>query len=136
VINAFFKLLKERSRKFSKAYINHHSFDSQAANLLIKGSRSEQEVLARYKPDHLSGVHKLFLPLCLSDHWVLFYVDINAKKFSCLDPYQSSGILSLNSKNVDKILQWFKSFLLPEFGYKDANEWPYVARTDIPQQKK
>ncbi|XP_040943901.1 uncharacterized protein [Gossypium hirsutum] len=136
VINAFFKLLKERSRKFSKAYINHYSFDSQAANLLIKGSRSEQEVLARYKPDHLSGVHKLFLPLCLSDHWVLFYVDINAKKFSCLDPYQSSGILSLNSKNVDKILQWFKNFLLPEFGYKDANEWPYVARTDIPQQKK
>ncbi|MBA0576399.1 hypothetical protein Golob_028013, partial [Gossypium lobatum] len=109
VINAFFKLLKERSRKFSKAYINHYSFDSQAA---------------------------LFLPLCLSDHWVLFYVDINAKKFSCLDPYQSSGILSFNSKNVDKILQWFKSFLLPEFGYKDANEWPYVERTDIPQQKK
>ncbi|PPR82241.1 hypothetical protein GOBAR_AA38474 [Gossypium barbadense] len=118
VINAFFKLLKERSRKFSKAYINHYSFDSQAANLLIKGSRSEREVLARYKPDHLRGVHKLFLPLCLSDHWVLFYVDINAKKFSCLDPYQSSGILSFNSKNVDKILQWFKSFLLPEFGYK------------------
>ncbi|PPD73134.1 hypothetical protein GOBAR_DD29943 [Gossypium barbadense] len=59
VINAFFKLLKERSRKFSKAYINHYSFDSQAANLLIKGSRSEREVLARYKPDHLRGVHKV-----------------------------------------------------------------------------
>ncbi|TYJ44854.1 hypothetical protein E1A91_A02G013700v1 [Gossypium mustelinum] len=134
VVNTFFKLLKKRSDRFPKAYINHYSFDSQIATSLIQGSRSEHEVLAWFKAEKLRGAHKLFLPLCLSAHWVLFYVNTKEKKISWLDSNPSTRIMS---NNVEKqtILQWFTTFLLPEFGYYDANEWPFLVRTDIPVQK-
>ncbi|KAA3485683.1 zinc finger BED domain-containing protein RICESLEEPER 1-like [Gossypium australe] len=134
VVNAFFELLKKRSEKFLNAYINHYSFDSQIATQLIKGRNTEQEILAHFKAKKLWGVHKMFLPMCLSEHWVLFYVDTKEKKISWLDPIASSRIVS---NNVEKqiILQWFTNFLLPEFGYNDAKEWPFIVRTDIPEQK-
>ncbi|MBA0827556.1 hypothetical protein Goarm_012328, partial [Gossypium armourianum] len=134
VVNTFFKLLKKRSDRFPKAYINHYSFDSQIATSLIQGSRSEHEVLAWFKAEKLRGAHKLFLPLCLSAHWVLFYVNTKEKKISWLDSNPSSRIMS-NNVEQQKILLWFTTFLLPEFGYNDANEWPFVVRTDIPVQK-
>ncbi|MBA0823773.1 hypothetical protein Goarm_020479 [Gossypium armourianum] len=81
VVNIFFKLLKNRFDRFPKAYINHYSFDSQIVTSLIQGSRSEHELLAWFKVEKLRGVHKFFLPLCLSAHWVLFYVDTKEKKF-------------------------------------------------------
>ncbi|KHG16976.1 Sentrin-specific protease 1 [Gossypium arboreum] len=101
---------------------------------LIKGSKLEDEVLGWFKAEKLRGVHKLFLPMCLSAHWVLFCVDTREKKISWLDPIPSSRI---KSNNVEKqiILQWFTSYLLPEFGYNDADEWPFVVRTDIPKQE-
>ncbi|KHG00360.1 Ubiquitin-like-specific protease ESD4 [Gossypium arboreum] len=78
----------------------------------------------------------MFLPLCLSSHWVLFYVDIKEKKFSWLDPDPSSLILSYHFENhVKVLLQWFTSFLLPKLGYIDANKWPFIVRNDIPKQK-
>ncbi|KAH1095961.1 hypothetical protein J1N35_012882 [Gossypium stocksii] len=131
VVNTFFKLLKKRSDRFPKTYINHYSFDSQIATSLIQGSRSEHEVLAWFKAEKLRDAHKLFLPLCLS---VLFYVNTKEKKISWLDSNPSSRIMS---NNIEKqtILQWFMTVLLPEFGYNDANEWPFVVRTDIPVQK-
>ncbi|KAK8364885.1 hypothetical protein V6Z12_A02G013100 [Gossypium hirsutum] len=137
VVNAFFELLKKRYDKFPNTYINHYSFDSQIAAQLIQGSRSEHEVLIWFKAEKLRGVHKLFLPLCLSSHWVLFYVDIKEKKFSWLDPDPSSIILSYHFENhVKVLLQWFTSFLLPKLGYSDANKWPFIVRNDIPKQKK
>ncbi|KAB2092200.1 hypothetical protein ES319_A02G013000v1 [Gossypium barbadense] len=134
VVNAFFKLLKKRSDKYPNVYIKHYSFDPQIATCLIKGSKLEGEVLAWFKAEKLRGVHKLFLPMCLSAHWVLFCVDTREKKISWLDPIPSSRI---KSNNVEKqiILQWFTNYLLPEFGYNDADEWPFVVRTDIPKQE-
>ncbi|KAH1095973.1 hypothetical protein J1N35_012894 [Gossypium stocksii] len=136
VVNAFFELLKKRSDTFPNTYINHYSFDSQIAAQLIQGSRSEHEVLIWFKAEKLRGVHILFLPLCLSSHWVLLYVDIKEKKFSLLDPDPSSLILSYHLENhVKVLLQWFTSFLLPKHGYSDANKWPFIVRNDIPKQK-
>ncbi|KAH1095972.1 hypothetical protein J1N35_012893 [Gossypium stocksii] len=78
----------------------------------------------------------LFLPLSLSSHSVLLYVDIKEKKFSLLDPDPSSLILSYHLENhVKVLLQWFTSFLLPKHGYSDANKWPFIVRNDIPKQK-
>ncbi|XVF29455.1 hypothetical protein REPUB_Repub15cG0122700 [Reevesia pubescens] len=58
VVNIFFKLLEKRSNRFPKAYIKHYSFDSVVATFLITGSRSEEEVLDRFKDEKLIGVHK------------------------------------------------------------------------------
>ncbi|KAL1110831.1 hypothetical protein V6Z11_D02G013800 [Gossypium hirsutum] len=68
----------KRLDKWRKDELNGYiaSFDTQ----LIQESRSELEVLIWFKAEKLRGVHKLFLPLCLSSHWVLFYVDIKEKK--------------------------------------------------------
>ncbi|KAB2092192.1 hypothetical protein ES319_A02G012400v1 [Gossypium barbadense] len=133
VVSTFFRLLKKRSDRFSKTYNDHYSFDPHIANFLITGSRLKQEVFDWFKAKKLRGVHKMFLPVCLSAHWVLFYVDTKKKKISWLDPRPSSR----KSNNVEKeiILQWFTTFLLPEFGYNDAKEWPFIVRTDIPEQK-
>ncbi|KAL1180954.1 hypothetical protein V6Z11_A02G013800 [Gossypium hirsutum] len=117
VVNAFFELLKKRSDEFSNTYINHYSFDSQIAAQLIKGCRSELEVLNWFKAEKLRGVHK-------------------EKKFSWLDPDPSSLIQSYHFENhVKVLLQWFTSFLLPKLGYSDANKWPFILRNDIPKQK-
>ncbi|TYG77887.1 hypothetical protein ES288_D02G012000v1 [Gossypium darwinii] len=134
VVNTFFKLLKKRSDKFPNVYIKHYSFDSQIATFLIKGSKLEDEVLAWFKDEKLRGVHKLFLPMCLSAHWVLFCVDTKEKKISWLDPIPSSQIMS-NSVEKAKIFQWFTLYLLPQFGYNDAEKWPFEVRTDIPKQE-
>ncbi|KAB2039498.1 hypothetical protein ES319_D02G013900v1 [Gossypium barbadense] len=134
VVNTFFELLKKRSDKFPNIYINHYSFNSQIATQLIEGPRTEQEVLAWVKVDELRGVHKMFLPMSLSKHWVLFYADTKEKKISWLDPIASSRVRSYNVEK-DIILQWFTTLLLPKLGYVDAKEWPFLVRNDIPEQK-
>ncbi|XP_052483836.1 uncharacterized protein LOC105796363 isoform X2 [Gossypium raimondii] len=101
---------------------------------LIEGPRTEQEVLAWVKVDELRGVHKMFLPMSLSKHWVLFYADTKEKKISWLDPIASSRVRSYNVEK-DIILQWFTTLLLPKLGYVDAKEWPFLVRNDIPEQK-
>ncbi|KAK8307869.1 hypothetical protein V6Z12_D02G015300 [Gossypium hirsutum] len=135
VVNVFFELLKKRSDEFPNAYINHYSFSSHLVTQLIEGLKSEHEVLAWFKVEKLRGVHKMFLPLCISSHWVLLYVDIKEKIFSWLDPDPSSQILSYHFEKPVKVLQCFKSFLLPKLGYSDANEWPFVVCNNIPKQK-
>ncbi|MBA0875385.1 hypothetical protein Goshw_005067, partial [Gossypium schwendimanii] len=135
VVNVFFELLKKRSDKFPNAYINHYSFSSHLVTQLIEGFKSEHEVLAWLKVEKLRGVHKMFLPLCISSHWVLLCVDIKEKIFSWLDPDPSSQILSYHFEKPVKVLQCFRSFLLPKLGYSDANEWPFVVRNNIPKQK-
>ncbi|MFQ6627856.1 hypothetical protein Gotur_007453 [Gossypium turneri] len=72
--------------------------------------------------------------MCLSAHWVLLCVDTKEKKISWLDPIPSSRIMS-NSVEKEKIFQWFTLYLLPEFGYNDAEKWPFEVRTDIPKQE-
>ncbi|KAK8307853.1 hypothetical protein V6Z12_D02G014200 [Gossypium hirsutum] len=134
VVNTFFELFKKRSDKFPNIYINHYSFNSQIATQLIEGPRTEQEVLAWVKVDELRGVHKMFLPMSLSKHWVLFYADTKEKKISWLDPIASSRVRSYNVEK-DIILQWFTTLLLPKLGYVDAKEWPFLVRNDIPEQK-
>ncbi|TYI38244.1 hypothetical protein ES332_A02G012200v1 [Gossypium tomentosum] len=133
VVSTFFRLLKKRSDRFSKTYIDHYSFDPQIATFLITGSKLKQEVLDWFKDEKLRGVHKMFLPMCLSAHWILFYVDTKKKKISWLDPRPSSRMSNKVEKKI--ILQWFTTFLLPEYGYNDAKEWPFIVRTDIPEQK-
>ncbi|XVF65670.1 hypothetical protein PTKIN_Ptkin09bG0268300 [Pterospermum kingtungense] len=131
IVNIFFKLLKKRSDQSPKAYVNHFSFDSQIATYLIQGSRSKDELLSWFKNEKLDGAHKLFLPSCLSAHWILFFADTKEQKFSWFD----SNISTRMSNDVEKeaILSWFR-FLLPFFGYNNAHEWPFELRTDIPVQ--
>ncbi|MFQ6627850.1 hypothetical protein Gotur_007451, partial [Gossypium turneri] len=76
----------------------------------------------------------MFLPMSLSEHWVLFYVDTKEKKISWLDPLASSRIMS-NNDEKQIILQCFTTHLLPKLGYVDAKEWPFLVRNDIPEQK-
>ncbi|XP_022761577.1 uncharacterized protein LOC111307719 isoform X3 [Durio zibethinus] len=75
----------------------------------------------------------LFLPLCLSQHWILFYVDVKKQRFSWLDSIESSRMLHVVEKEA--ILGWFKRFLLPTLGYNNANKWPFELRYDIPVQE-
>ncbi|TYG83749.1 hypothetical protein ES288_D01G192500v1 [Gossypium darwinii] len=101
IVNAFFELLKKRSESFPNAYINHYSFSSHLATQLIEGFKSEHEVLTWFKAEKLTGEQKLRIGFKL---W---------KKISRLDPYPSSQILSYRFKKLVKVLQCFKSFLLP-----------------------
>ncbi|KAK6266253.1 hypothetical protein QUC31_017090 [Theobroma cacao] len=133
VVNTFFKLLKKRSDRFPKAYVSHYSFNSWIATYLIEGSRSESQVFSWFKDEKLKDVQKLFLPACLSAHWVLFCVDTKKRTFSWLDSNISSRTYNVAEKQA--ILGWFKRWLLPAFGYQNANEWPFEIRSDIPEQK-
>ncbi|KAK6255445.1 hypothetical protein SCA6_016750 [Theobroma cacao] len=133
VVNTFFKLLKKRSDRFPKAYVSHYSFNSWIATYLIEGSRSESQVFSWFKDEKLKDVQKLFLPACLSAHWVLFCVDTKKRTFSWLDSNISSRTSNVAEKEA--ILGWFKRLLLPAFGYQNANEWPFEIRSDIPEQK-
>ncbi|XVF65689.1 hypothetical protein PTKIN_Ptkin09bG0269300 [Pterospermum kingtungense] len=132
------KMLRVVDYNLRSLLIVPHSVETRAdyyvhySNYLIKGSRSKDEILSWYKKENLEGKQKLFLPLCLSAHWILFSVDTKEQKFSWFDSNTSTRM----SNNVEKeaILCWFRRFLLPFLGYKNAHEWPFELRTDIPVQ--
>ncbi|XVF37632.1 hypothetical protein REPUB_Repub20aG0026200 [Reevesia pubescens] len=132
VVNQFFDLLKRRSEKFPHKYVKHYSFESYIAAFLIAGSKTESEVLSWIKQDDLKGVSKLFLPICLREHWLLFYVDIDDNKLLWLDSNEHSRMSNVSEKLV--ILRWFQNFLLPLMGH-DHKHWLFDVPTNIPLQK-
>ncbi|XP_022722279.1 uncharacterized protein LOC111279589 [Durio zibethinus] len=132
VVNQFFVLLKRRYEKFPHEYIKHHSFDSCIADFLIKGSRTEDEVLSRVKKEDFKGVSKLFLPICLNKHWLLFYADIDDKKLLWLDSIENSRMSNDSEKHI--IRRWFLEFLLPLSGH-DHKDWSFDVPENIPMQK-
>ena len=76
---------------------------------------------------------QLFLPICLNDHWLLFYADIDDKKLLWLDSIEHSRMSNVSEKQV--IQQWFLKFLLPSMEH-DPKDWLFDVPKDIPLQKK
>ncbi|XVF65672.1 hypothetical protein PTKIN_Ptkin09bG0268500 [Pterospermum kingtungense] len=132
VVNQFFVLLERRYKRFPHEYFKHYSFDSSTATFLINGSKSESEVLSWVKQEDLKGVRKVFLPMCLHEHWLLFYADIDDKKLLWLDSNGHSRMSNLSEKHV--IRRWFSEFLLPSLGH-DQKDWSFHVPNDIPLQK-
>ncbi|XP_022722696.1 ubiquitin-like-specific protease 1A [Durio zibethinus] len=75
---------------------------------------------------------QLFLPMCLHEHWLLFYADIDGKKLPWLDSNEHSQMSNVSEKHV--ILRWFLEFLLPSLGH-DHKDWSYDVPKNIPMQK-
>ncbi|XWS09424.1 hypothetical protein CRYUN_Cryun40dG0083500 [Craigia yunnanensis] len=132
VVNQFFVLLKRRYERFPHKYPKHHSFDSSTAAFLINGSKAESEVLSWVKQEDLKGVSKLFLPICLHQHWLLFYVDIDDKKLLWLDSNEHSRMSNVLEMQV--IHGWFLKFLLPSMEH-DHKNWLFDVPKNIPLQK-
>ncbi|OMO93424.1 Peptidase C48, SUMO/Sentrin/Ubl1 [Corchorus olitorius] len=133
VVNQFFILLKRRYDKFPHKYLKHHSFDSSMATFLIEGSNSKSDMLSWVKQEDFKGTSKLFLPMCLNEHWLLFCADIDKKRLLWLDSNRDSQMSHATEKNA--ISEWFLDFLLPSLGYHQPNEWSREIPTDVPMQK-
>ncbi|XVF65671.1 hypothetical protein PTKIN_Ptkin09bG0268400 [Pterospermum kingtungense] len=133
VVNHYFVLLERRYKKFPHKYLKHYSFDSSTATLLINGLKLESEVLRPVKQKDLEGVRKVFLPLCLHEHWILFYADIDDKKLLWLDSIEHSRMSNVSERQI--IQQWFLKYLLPSWGH-DPMDWSFDVAKDIPLQKK
>ncbi|OMO93423.1 Peptidase C48, SUMO/Sentrin/Ubl1 [Corchorus olitorius] len=133
VVNRFFILLKRRYDKFPHKYLKHHSFDSSMATFLIEGSKNKSDMLSWVKQEDLKGTSKLFLPMCLNEHWLLFCAHIDKKRLLWLDSNRHSQMSHASEKNA--ISGWFLDFLLPSLGYHQPNEWSHEIPKDIPMQK-
>ncbi|XVF55290.1 hypothetical protein PTKIN_Ptkin06aG0025000 [Pterospermum kingtungense] len=133
VVNQFFVLLERRYKRFPHKYLKHYSFDSSTASFLVNRSKSESEVLSWVKQEELKGVRKVFLPMCLHEHWLLFYADVDDKKLVWLDSNRHSRMSNLSEKHV--IHRWFSQFLLPSMRH-DQKDWSFDVPNDIPLQKK
>ncbi|XVF37636.1 hypothetical protein REPUB_Repub20aG0026600 [Reevesia pubescens] len=131
VVNQFFILLKRRFERFPHKYVKYYSFDSSITTFLIAGSKAESQEL-RWVKQVDKGVRKLFLPICLRDHWILFYVDIDDKKLLWLDSIEHSQMSNGSEKRVIK--KWFQDFLLPLMGH-DHKDWLFDVPANIPLQK-
>ncbi|XVF29459.1 hypothetical protein REPUB_Repub15cG0123100 [Reevesia pubescens] len=135
VVDQFFILLKRRYESFPHKYLKHYSFNSLNAALFINGSKTESEMLSWVKEEDLKGVRKLFMPICLHQHWLLFYVDIDDKKLLWLDSIEHSQ-MSNDLEKQQKIRRWFLEFLLPSLGHDyNAKDWLFDVPKDIPLQK-
>ncbi|GMI97931.1 UB-like protease 1B [Hibiscus trionum] len=132
VVNKFFDLLKRRYEKFPHKYLKHHSFDSATAAWLIDKSKTEAHVLKGLEKEDLKDVAKLFVPMCLHEHWILFYADIDAKKLVWLDPLEHTRVSKLWEKHV--IQRLFLEFILPSLGH-DLKDWSFDVPNNIPSQK-
>ncbi|XVE81008.1 hypothetical protein DITRI_Ditri15bG0028000 [Diplodiscus trichospermus] len=75
---------------------------------------------------------KLFLPMCLHKHWVLFCADFDDKKLLWLDSNEHSRMSNYSEKQI--IRRWFLEFLLPWMGH-NPKEWSFNVPKDIPSQK-
>ncbi|XVF29448.1 hypothetical protein REPUB_Repub15cG0122000 [Reevesia pubescens] len=134
VVDQFFILLKGRYESFPHKYLKHYSFNSLNTALFINGSKTESEMLSWVKEEDLKGVRKLFLPICLHEHWLLFYVDIDDKRLLWLDSIEHSQMS--NDLEKQKIRRWLLEFLLPSLGHDyNAKDWQFDVPKDIPSQK-
>ncbi|OMP03265.1 Peptidase C48, SUMO/Sentrin/Ubl1 [Corchorus olitorius] len=129
VVNQFFTLLKRRYDKYPHKYLKHHSFDSTAAIHLFDDKTKD---FSRWvKQEELVGISKLFLPISLNQHWLLFCADIDNKNLLWLDSIEYDGMAYAYVKEV--IRRWFLNFVLPTMGYNEPNDWPYIP-TKVPLQ--
>ena len=76
---------------------------------------------------------QLFLPICLNEHWLLFYADIDDKKLLWLDSNEHSQMFNDSEKEVIRL--WFLEHLLPHMEH-DPKDWLFDVPKDIPLQKK
>ena len=76
---------------------------------------------------------QLFLPICLREHWLLFYADIDDKKLLWLDSMECSRDANASEKEVIRL--WFSEFLLPYMKHV-PKDWLFDVPKDIPLQKK
>ncbi|KAK8661617.1 hypothetical protein V6N13_091215 [Hibiscus sabdariffa] len=100
--------------------------------LLINGSKTESQVLKGLDKEDLKDVVKLFLPMCLREHWILFYADVDGKRLVWLDSLEQTRMPNDSEKNT--IERWFLEFVLLLLGH-DPKNWPIVIQNNIPSQK-
>ncbi|KAK8661610.1 hypothetical protein V6N13_091208 [Hibiscus sabdariffa] len=131
VVNQFFILLKRRYERFPHKYLKHHSFDSAIATLLINGTKTGSQVLKGFEKVDLKDVAKLFMPMCLHEHWILLYADIDSKNLIWMDSYEHTRKSNVREKHV--IQRWFIEFVLPSLGH-DHKDWSFDIPNNIPSQ--
>ncbi|CAK7338715.1 unnamed protein product [Dovyalis caffra] len=83
VINAFFELLRKRAEQFPNSYIKNYSLPTWMISFLLSGKWSETKALSFLKIEEIAGSLKLFVPVCLKDHWILICVDIEKQALLC-----------------------------------------------------
>ncbi|GKV39205.1 hypothetical protein SLEP1_g47012 [Rubroshorea leprosula] len=130
-MSKYFDLLKRRFEDNPNMFLKHDYVDSSTASFLLNGQ--EPIVPSWITPEKQINTCKLFLPLCLLDHWTLFYVDIKYHKFVWLNSLRDTQKVS--SVTLKQIRSWFENTLLPAMGLNNATNWPLDVPTDIPRQQ-
>ncbi|KAK8661605.1 hypothetical protein V6N13_091203 [Hibiscus sabdariffa] len=117
--------------RFPHKYLKHHSFDSAIATLLINGLKTGSQVLKGFEKVDLKDVAKLFLPMCLHEHWIVLYADIDVKKLVWMDSYEHTR--KSNDREKHAFQKWFIEFVLPSLGH-DHKDWSFHVPNNIPSQ--
>ncbi|KAL9381539.1 hypothetical protein Peur_027196 [Populus x canadensis] len=128
VINAYFELLRKRWMEFPNLYMKNYSLPTWIMSFLLSGKRTESKVLSYIKIEEIAGTSKLFIPVCLENHWILICVDIERRALLWLDS------LNLHHAEKDVISRWIIEHLMPKLGYDNAQEWQFLEPEDLPHQ--
>ncbi|KAK9007347.1 hypothetical protein V6N11_051175 [Hibiscus sabdariffa] len=99
--------------------------------LLINGLKTGSQVLKGFEKVDLKDVAKLFLPMCLHEHWIVLYADIDVKKLVWMDSYEHTR--KSNDREKHAFQKWFIEFVLPSLGH-DHKDWSFHVPNNIPSQ--
>nr|XP_034890373.1 uncharacterized protein LOC118030400 isoform X2 [Populus alba] len=133
VINAFFDLLKKRQEKFPKWYKRHSSLPTWTMTFLLSGKWTMMKLQSCINIEEIAGTAKLFIPLCLENHWILICVDMEKREFLWLDSLNSPPDAHHTEKTT--ISEWLEKHLLPVLGYRNSQQLK-LKQLNIPYQTK
>ncbi|KAG6742254.1 hypothetical protein POTOM_055544 [Populus tomentosa] len=128
VINAYFELLRKRWKEFPNLYMKNYSLPTWIMTFWLTGKWTESKVLSYLNTEKIAGTSKLFIPVCLKNHWILICVDIERRALLWLDS------LSFDHAEKDVISRWIIEHLMPKLGYDNAQEWQFLEPVDLPRQ--
>ncbi|KAJ6867693.1 hypothetical protein NC652_038795 [Populus alba x Populus x berolinensis] len=98
------------------------------STFLLTGKWTESKVLSYLNIEEIAGTSKLFIPVCLENHWILICVDIERRALLWLDS------LSFDHAEKGVISRWIIEHLVPKLGYDNAQEWQFLEPVDLPRQ--
>ncbi|XP_061978982.1 uncharacterized protein LOC133699654 isoform X3 [Populus nigra] len=160
VINAFFDLLKKRQEKFPDWYKRNSSLPTWTMvrkiktwpsfaslyslsltcvqcngqiykTFLLSGKWTMTKLLSCINIEEIAGTAKLFIPLCLENHWILICVDMEKREFLWLDSLNSPPDAHHTEKTT--ISEWLEKHLLPVLGYRNSQQLKLM-QLNIPYQ--
>ncbi|XP_011035375.1 PREDICTED: DELLA protein GAIP-like isoform X3 [Populus euphratica] len=131
VINAFFDLLKKRQEKFPDWYKRNSSLPTWTMTFLLSGKWTMTKLLSCINIEDIAGTAKLFIPLCLENHWILICVDMEKREFLWLDSLNSPPDAHHTEKTT--ISEWLVKHLLPVLGYRNSQQLK-LKQLSIPYQ--